>query len=294
VGLNNLRNQQMAQADAHLQTYVDAEEKDVVWPYAMKPVAQTWLAQYREFNDVKQKVNRDLSLNATEPAREALQDLRGRVSAFFYPAIDELVGYISDQEQKLAAEQRQREMLANQELVQADLDRVDELQTENLPLVAQKDYRKAAASISKLMPDMKTSEGLASLHILRESYERMDDIKKYLIKAVEKAPYKSSELGGKATGANLTGIHLQLGGHGMMTKPWKRISIRVMLQMTSYYLAKDKKMSSKDRADKLMSLAVLCYQNGGFKPASKYAQKAVDEMPSVSDEARRLMPNILE
>ncbi len=141
---------------------------------------------------------------------------------------------------------------------------------------------------------MKTAESRDSFKVLHESYERMNDLKRFLILSVGKKPYAQSggELGGTAVGANLRGMRVSLGGHGVMVKPWDQLSVRLMIQMTNYYLSRDG-LSNTERAEQWLSLAVFCYHNGGFKAASKYAEKAVDANPTIKTNVRRLIPDIL-
>jgi hypothetical protein len=169
------------------------------------------------------------------------------------------------------------------------------VRTANLPLVSQKDFRKASAAVLKLVPEMTTNEGQQALINLRDAYDRMDLLKKYLISRISAAPFHGdvdTELGGHAVGADLNGIRIALGLHGEMVKPWEEVSPRLVLQLANYYLA-DTTVPVKERAEMALATALYCYESGGFKPAQPYIDRALKFDPELKIKTRQLMPDIL-
>ena len=138
--------------------------------------------------------------------------------------------------------------------------------------------------------------GEEALKILEESYERLHELKLFIIQSIEETPFPDfgSELGGRAVGANRSGVRISLhGGRGVMVKPWEQLSARLMIQMAGHYIGTGT-LSDREQGDKLLSLSLLCYYNGGFRAAERYAEQAVETDPALKTTTRRLMPSILE
>jgi hypothetical protein len=209
--------------------------------------------------------------------------------------IDQDLAKVHQEEVQGLAEQARAEQKAHQEKIQTDLDKLDAVRTANLPLVSLKDFRKASAAVIKLVPEMLTSEGQQALMNLRDAYDRMDLLKKFLISRISAAPLRGdvgTELGGDAVGADLNGIRIALGSHGEMVKPWEEISPRLMLQLANYYLA-DTTVPLKERADMAFATALYCYESGGFKPAQSYADQALKLDSELKVKIRKMMPDII-
>ena len=212
-----------------------------------------------------------------------------------FPLADLALTRLKAAEAKELEEQRRVERLARQELIQVDLDRLDEVRAANLPLVAQKDFRKASAALSKVLSELKTSEGQQTYTIRREMYDRMDGLKRFLINRISASPYRGgarTELGGDAVGADLNGIRVALGQHGEMVLPWPEISPRLLAQLFGYYVA-DTALPEKERADVNISMAAFCYETTAFRAAVQYADQAVKLDTEARQKIRRLMPGLL-
>ena len=171
--------------------------------------------------------------------------------------------------QESAARQAEEEK-AHAEKIQADFDRLDAARGANVPLVAQKDYRRALANLLRVGPELQTPEGQKALATIRESYERMEELKKLLIARIPASPFPGaagSELGGETVGADGMGIKVALGSHGELVRTWEEISVRMYLQLLTHYLASSG-LGDAERANLTLSVAVLCYENGGFRAAA--------------------------
>ncbi len=295
VGINQLRRDRLGEARTHLKAYVAKTPSGAKWPYAFQPLARRLLGQLADWEALYKDVSNWIAQMDSTKAAKALDDFRTTASAVFHPMIDRAVISVQQAQQREATERDRQKKLVHQEDVQKELDLLDEVRTANYSLVAQKNYRKASAALSKVLPKMKTAEGRETFKIMQESYERMTALKRFIIRSIEKKPFQEAgnELGGRAIGANRTGIKISLrAGRGVMVKPWDQISVRLMIQMAYYYISNGAS-TDQERGDQLVSVAVLCYYNGGFKAASKYAGQAVESDPTVKPNARRLMPDIL-
>jgi len=162
-------------------------------------MAQKCIEQIDAFRDQITRADEWVSAKQASRARNALEEFRLQSLPLLHAAVDDRINAVrlaekKEQEEQQIAERRQHEMR-----IQADLDRIDELRTQNLPLVAQRDYRRAAAAMTRLIPEMKTTEGQQALLLARELYERMDGVKRFLIARISAVPYRAaSELGGDA------------------------------------------------------------------------------------------------
>jgi serine/threonine protein kinase len=293
VGLDYFHKGNLAHAKTSFATYLTKQGKVPSWPYSFKPVVQEWLNQMAAWETQMQNVGRLLAQGQGAKAREILEKAKVTAIPLLHPLIDQALSQAYLVEKTELAEQQRRERRLHQDQVQQDLDRIDEVRTANLPLVAQKDFRKASAALTKVLGDLKTPEGNRYLSLVRESYDRMDALKKFLMARISEEPFKQSgnELGGEAVGADLNGIRVALGVNGFMLRSWDQISVRLMAQLASFYLNKPS-IPEKERADQWLSLAVFCYANGGYKPAANYAETAIKLDSSLADKARRLMPDM--
>jgi hypothetical protein len=148
----------------------------------------------------------------------------------------------------------------------------------------------------KVMTELKTPEAKEVAQNVRDSYLRMDDLKSHLAERLGADPFKlgsSTELGGDAVGANSQGVRVSLGGRGIVVKPWEQVSVKTILKMANYYIADAKVTDTKQQADRIVSIAVFCFYNGGYDLAAQYADKAVKLDSSLKPTVRKLMPDLL-
>jgi len=294
VGLDYFRKGELARAKTAFATYMTKQGVFPLWPYSFKPIVHDWLRQIGLWEEQEQAARRCMNMGQGSKARELLERNRASALPLLISSIDKVLDQALLVEKAEQAEQQRRERRLHEELVQQDLDRIDEVRTANLPLVAAKDFRRASAALTKLLTELKTPEGTQYLQIMRESYDRMDNLKKFLISRISAEPFKQKggDLGGEAVNADLNGIRVALGSNGFMLRSWDQISVRLMVQLASHYLG-GTRTPEKERADQWLSLAVYCYANGGFKPATGYAETAVKLDDSLEAKARQLMPDIL-
>jgi serine/threonine protein kinase/tetratricopeptide (TPR) repeat protein len=293
LGITRLREDRIGEAHSHLATYVEKDPEGPAWAYSMRPIAEELLQQQEKWTRILENVERMVSAGDASGARTTLETFQAQACVLFDPLVNRAMQTVREAEMTAAEDEARAQRMAHRQRVQADLDILDELRTANLKLLARKEYRKASAALSKALPRMATTEGQEAFQVQHEAYERMNGLKRFLIDSVERKRFtQRGELGGTAVGANLSGVRVSLGGHGVMVKPWDQVSVRLMLQMANYYInAFD--LPADEEGDILLSLSVFCYYNGGFNAASKYADKAVEINPTLKTETRRLMPDVL-
>jgi serine/threonine protein kinase len=277
MGLDYLREGDSNKATVFFKSYLSKNDARPLWPYSLQPIAQLCVDQIAAYSGVRRKVSEFLNAMEVAKAKMILDDFKFKSSGLLWPVMDPDMAIIHHAQ------------------VQSDLDKLDGVRAANLPLVGQKDFRKASAAVIKLVPEMTTNEGQQALIHLRDAYDRMDNLKKFLISRISAAPFRgggSTELGGHVVGADLNGIRIALGAHGEMVKPWEEISPRLVLQIAKYYLA-DTAVTGKERAEAALATALYCYESGGFKPAQPYIDEALKLDPALKIKIRQLMPDIL-
>ncbi len=295
VGFDWLREGNLTKAADFFASYVEKNGTNPSWPYALRPIAQKWRDEIVALAKLKENNAQWLAAKQTAKARTATEDFRLKADIVFFPMIDRELTAIKKAEQTEMDQVQRAERIAHQEKVQADLDKLDEVRAANIPLVGQKDFRKASSAVVKLIPEMKTPEGQQALTLLREAYDRLDTLKKFLMNRISVAPFRGgvgSELGGDAVGADLNGIRVALGQHGEMVVPWEEVSVRLMLQLANYYLA-DTALPEKERAEQQLNAALYCFENAGIKTAATYAEQACKLNPELKPLVRKFMPDLL-
>jgi len=294
MGMDQLRSGSLTQAKSFFESYIGRSGEDPAWPYLFQPIAKNCIKEISAFQKVKQKSDELVASKRAAKAKTVLQDFRFKTLPLLYPVIDERISMAEGAQREEEREEQLAQRKIHRGKVQADIDRLDAVRTRNLMFVTKKDFRKAAAAVTKLTADMQTNEGQQSLILCRESYDRMAALKKFLISRISASSYRGkSDLGGTASAADVNGIRVALGQHGAMVVPWDQVSIRTFLQLSNYYLT-DKSLSEKKRADMTVSTAIFCYENARFKWAEKLVERAAKLDPGIKTKIRQLMPGMLK
>ncbi len=289
IAVHHLKQGELAEARREWESYAGIEPPDPAWPYAFQPLARKWTGHMTEWEQIRKQAAED------EPraALTALKEYREEAEVFL---ADQVEAEIARAEERVR-EQEEREERARREeeeqRIQADLERVEEWSATLQPHLARKEYRQAGLEARRFAAELETEEGRAALNDLQESYERMDAVKNFLIREIERNPFRrhiAPEIG-DAAGATLHGIRVSLGAHGTALRPWDRISERTMVTLADYYLS-NARLEDDERADLTLSLAVFCYRYGGFRLARQYAEQAVQYDPGLAPQVDRLMPDL--
>lgn len=293
AALDALREGNLIRAREQFQVYANKKGASPAWPYGFQTLARRCIEQIDAFRAETTKADELVAVKQASKARTLMENYKLQTIPLLHPVVELRIKAIRVAEQKEDEESEVAARRLHQAKVQEDLDRIDEARTQNLPFLAQKDYRRASAAMTRLIPELKTSEAQQALALYRELYDRLDALKRFLIARISASPYRgASDLGGDAVSADLIGIRVALGQHGMMVIPWDQVSVRTYMQLVNHYL-QDKALTDKERADMTLSAAVFCYESGAFKWATALGDKAGQMDSALKTKARQLMPDIL-
>jgi len=294
TGLRAVREGDLEYARETLSRYESCEKGKPEWVYMFQPLAAHLDEQSGRVLETERALRRCIKDGHVKRARDGLEQLQNaapRIFAHKLKALNTLVvaaEKVEEERRRIAARRK------HEETVQGDLDLLDNVIAGNLALIARWDFMRASAQLTAVMPRLKTPEGREMFRVLRDSYDRMERLKKFLIASIRARPYTAAtrELGGNVVGATLSELSIALGGHGMLRKQWGQVSLALLVRMAESYI----KISgdADKQADEYLSLAVLCYYGGGYKVAARYAARAVKLNRRLEREARRLMPGLLE
>ena len=304
-GLANARTGGVENARAALQAYAACTSQPPAWIYSFQPVARHLLAQMDKVDAARPNLTQLVSENKRAEAEALIKSLKGEIQPLLWPLLSAEQGALQkvqqqeDQkrkqaEQKAAEERKKADLAARAVTLQEDLDRIDELIAANIPLLVKKDFAAAAQAAEQAAGTMKTDEGKATLNLVKDSYQRMEDLKAFLIARIPGTSLRGvAELGGAdVVGADAAGLNLAFPGRGSLQRPWAQVDPRALAKVAAQCAA-DPKLEAKERADRLASVAVLCYFIGNFEGAAAYAGQAVKQEGSVKPVLRKLMPDIL-
>ncbi|NCC51388.1 MAG: serine/threonine protein kinase [Spartobacteria bacterium] len=295
VGLKHFQDGRVSLSERCFSNYINKEPQEAVWPYSLRHMARNWVNQQEEWERLLGSLGGEMDAGRSRDALMALEEFRGTATVLLAPMIDARKQRIEVLLQQQEEQARREEAIAHQRNVQMDLDQLDDIRTANQEFINDTDYRKAAVAVAKLIPKMQTDEGKDSLRMLQDSYERLNDLKRFLIDSIDKSPYPGGrDLGGTVVKANSSTLKIALQhGHGELMKKWDEIGLRSTVLMAAHYIDTSS-LTDAEKADEMLSLALLCYFNGAFRPAAKYAQDAANLHPEIKTVVRRFMPDIIE
>lgn len=193
-------------------------------------------------------------------------------------------------EQAQAAEIARRRI----KLIQTELDMIDKARGANGPLITQRDFEDAAKRIGQIKGNLTQPEAQDYLKNVQDAYMAMAALKIFIIGAINAAPYPN----GWATSGTPRdivradankGLTVALGTVGSINVPWDQVTPFQWAKITNYYLEKGI-ISDAMRADRVLALALFCYESGSFKLAETYAASAGKINPALKTDIQRLMP----
>lgn len=293
IAVRHLREGELPAAESALAQYLESKPDDSArWPYALKPIATQWMESIKAWKKVRTQAQSD----EPKKAEGQLRAYREKTPFFLHKLIDV---ELKATQVRLKAEEdkKQAEILAAQQAkVKEDMERIEGIRAEMLPLLAKREFRRAAIGARAETSQIETEEGKEALGYLVEAYERMESLRRFLIKGIQKNPFPQSvapELGGDALGATLAGIRISLGGYGAMVRNWEQINERTFVSLADYYLA-NMQLSDEERADMTLSEAVFCYYHRGLRLAQTYAEQAIALDATLAEPARNMMPDAMK
>ncbi|MCF7837766.1 MAG: protein kinase [Candidatus Marinimicrobia bacterium] len=292
TGIWHFSNGQWDEARASWQPYLaDAAAADPAWPYVFQATLRDLLTALTQFDELQAAIAAALDANDPEAARTRLAEYLPTAHPVLQDAARALHKQIRAKENEIAAEAQRQAQAAHAELIQTDLDQLDALRTENLNLLAARDFRQAALNAVGILRRMETDEGREATRLLRTAYDRQDAVLSWLIESVRNQSFSQpSDLGGPVVGAAREGLRVQIGAHGTVLRSWPQISLRAIAQMTEFYA---ERVPATEQGERFFNLALICAYANSFRPATDYLKRALELNPELAVPARQLLPDLL-
>lgn len=296
-GAQNVARGQLADGGRQLDLFLGRSSRtEPVWVAALRPAARAWSDWAAELEALRRQNDVQLAEGNAAAVTASLDAFRKRAPLMFSSQItDDLkrASVVASGQRGERAEVRAR---SERLRVQEDLINVDTALAGVSPMILRnRDFRKAALSISTLPSDMKTAQGRKAAEWLYDMIEQLDQLKSYMIRAVDLQPYtraEGSDLGGDVISATTVGVRLTLDGRSVSTRTWDSIPLRSYVKMAEFF-ANSTKLPEADRAKAFTALSLFSLLNGVFDAAVNYAQQAIALDPSAANEVHRLMPGLL-
>ncbi len=288
IAVDHLREGRLVEAETALDAYLAGSDADVLWPYHYQQKARVWREQMAEWSAQRAAVA-ELDL---EEGLKQLDIYHRQVPTFLQAAVrteqDRIRAEIA------AEERRQREAEAAQQaaLVEADLKKLDGVRDELLALVQARDFRRASTRARQLALPLETDTGRAQLDTLVETYQRMDALKSFLIRNIQREPAPpglSPDQPREVIAATTSSIRLSLGRDGFMELTWDQVSERMIAALTEYYASQ---LDDEERANYMLALAIFAYESRAMRPATLYAERALELNPELRAAVERFMPDL--
>ncbi|MCK5529104.1 MAG: protein kinase [Kiritimatiellae bacterium] len=186
--------------------------------------------------------------------------------------------------------ERQRLLALHEAAVANDLSRIDNVSAALKAAMDVLMYDDIVYDLKKRRKNLQTDEGKAAMDIYIDRAVYMQNLKKFIIKQLNIAPYQwgwiadgSQEDIFKASKRNIT-----LKGRSVK---WTDVSAKQFLHLIKHYvndLNKDVKLV--ELGSQFMAVAVYYYAHDAYEPASRYANQAIEFNPRLSKDKERLFP----
>lgn len=166
------------------------------------------------------------------------------------------------------------------------------LMERNQPLLDRKRFDEALANLTAVSDQVKGKPEASDMDRLSDGYQRLQEVHEFLVSqvAARPSPKPVPELGGIIKGATPEGLQVVASESEKVT-PWGEVSTTLYLRMLDYYV-KSADLSSAEKANYFLSIAVYCYEGGGKPRSAFYAKKAMELDAGLADEARKLLPTL--
>jgi len=289
AGIRHLQAGRLDEALTRLEQYMAGTAgNDARWPYAFQPHAAEWRDHLQNWQQVKQETTGQ----EPEEAVQTLRDFRNEAPTQFREAIDQALAQARRRAEEVDRERQAAEEAARQALIEQEIAQIDEAREALFEHVESRDFRRAASQLRQRVPTLDTAEARAYRERLLESYNRMDDLRRFLVDAIEDRPVSQRDLPrlpSDILGASSDGIDFRLGDHGSMTRTWDQINVRMFADLAEFYI---ERLPADQQADRWLSLAVFAYQNRGLRPARMYADRALEKAKGLRSDAVELLPEL--
>lgn len=153
-------------------------------------------------------------------------------------------------------------------------------------------YSDAAEQLKRDAGTYQTEEGRAAILTAAERYERLESMKGFFIKRLTDAPFSFGYLDGPSTVDILSASRVGLRLKDRLV-PWREVSTRQMLAFIKHYVTDEaltEGVKLRELANQNLNAAIFCAINGGYAAAEVYARAAVNLLPTMQEDVKRLVP----
>ncbi len=270
------------------------------WPYAFRVVAEQWKKKAEEWKQFATDMQRRLARGEAEAVLRQLEAWKSDpASGRFMDGLDERITIAREAVERLRIERersrQEAERKAMEAKLQEELDRLDGMRAQVLPLLQRREFRAAIDTLDAQTALLTTPEARQILRDTIEACDRMDILRRFIIRSVSEAPFTGArqELRGDVVAARSEGIIIRLtGGVGEVDRGWDDVSAKVFADMGLFYVNRAA-LPPQEKAELTLALALYAYYSGVFRPAASLAETAVRLHPDLATTVRRLMPGIL-
>ena len=291
---------QPAEGLALAEQYLARGGDDPTWPYAFRAVAEQWVKKAKDWERFAEGIDKRLARGEAEAVLRQLEAWKADPNAGrFMAGLEERLAAVGKAVEQVRAERErarlEAERLAREAKIQEELDRVDEARGRVLPLVLRREFEEAAETLRKQLADLATEEAQQALRHTLESLDRLDHLRRFVIRSVSEAPFTGArrELRGDVIAAQSHAITVRLAnGAGEVQWPWDNVAPNIFADMASFYVGRAN-VPAEEKAELMLALALYAYYLGAFRPAATFAEAAVRLQPDLAPTARRVMPGIL-
>lgn len=274
--------------------YAISERKDPAWAYALRPAARKWLETLQAWETAEREALSLATAGDIAGALAALDRFLTGAPAFMQGPVARARERIAAKEEETRAARLFEQERARRGVIQRDFDAIDAWLAEQTTfIVQQKDFRRVAQGARDLAQRLETEEGKTQAAIVREQFERLQDLKNLLGNELKNLPYNrpDRELGGEALGATALGLRVFIPGRGIVTRPWDQVSPRLFV-LLGRHLADNQPRPAEEKADLYLTLAVASAIFGAYEPAATLYRQALETHPPIESKAQRLLPGI--
>ena len=287
IGIRKLADGDFDEAMEELHKFAN-QPGDETWTSGFKQFVSAWDRQIAKWVKVKNKLDGQSENYARRQLREFQKTAPWFLKDAARKAEKNLRVKTTSPKKPTAARSRQT-IQTTPPRVGASLLLTD-MVSNNQSAIDNKDFSRALVNLNQIKDQIKQEPEATEVARLSASYQRLQDLQEFLIRQISVRPPTQpvAELGGTLAGATTKGVKISAGGSESI-KAWRDISARLYLKMLDYYVT-DTELSSVNRANYLLSLAVYCYIRGGNARAKSYAERAIELNAALSETVKKLLP----
>ncbi len=303
-----IQNNKMADAEGHLKAYLDAPAAPPAWPRGLQPLATGLVARVREWNEFRSAVKERIERGEGEAV---LRELRERQNdpawVWFRAAVREEMSSveraIAERRKREEAarlkedeERRKAEEQARQAAIEAELQQVTGLRTNLPPLLAQRNFRGAAARVRTVKESLRTEEARRAVEFWEVAVAAAEELVPTLAERLKGEPFRGASarqlFGGDVVAASAQGVLVVLaGGAGTAERPWRAVPPRAFAELALHAMPSE---GRPERARYALGLAMYAASVPELALlAQRAAAAAIRADPQLEPKLREHLPALL-